>query len=395
MSIRRFESYPRLSSALTVTFLLCGLLLVFLLLAKISGHVAQFEDRAQSEIVEKGSDGIALALNKSIESTWKDLTLVAEGIDPHDEDEVARFLAALVLKRAEVSWAGFVDIEGQLLNATDSRADRVSMQEASWFFEALVDGVASEFDPGVDGASKGTLTLARSVNVRGSASGVIFLSFDVDYIADQVVEATSGLGVQAAVVDNVGNIIMLPRDFGDPTRIQERIRAIFVSQLRMGVAPKILHDDERILSIRPQFLSSSLPHLGWHLVTWSSNAPSAYSAARFAEEVSTWIFVAIAIATIVPMVLVIHFVRPLERLANTARKMADGVFEFPEERCFTREAAMLSAALVRLQTQLAQGDAKGSEFGAEEAEGDVDGSVVLHLRQMSPHRLMKRLSRFA
>lgn len=395
MNIRRFESYPRLSSALTLTFLLCGMLLVLLLLSKIAGHVTRFENRVEAEFVERGADGVALALGKSIEGARRDLNLLAAAANANDVGQLKRLYDALDSERKGVSWVGFADTEGRLVYATDGSAGVASVEDAPWFYDALVEGTSSDLGTRNGNASDAVLTLARSVeDHNGNVSGVISMSLDKKWMADLVSEAAEKLRVRAAIVGNGGDIVFSAEGLDDPESIQGRLQSVFQDQAALGIAPKVLRDGERILALRPQAFSSSVPNLQWHLITWSSTAEASGSAASFAQEISIWIIVALGVATIVPIVLVIHFVRPLEKLANTARKMADGVFEFPVERCFTREAAMLSAALSRLQTQLAQSELNSSEVAAKCSGDQRRNDNVRHLGRTHPTRLMRRLSRF-
>lgn len=390
MNIRRFETYPRLSIALTITFLLCGMLLVLVLLSKISRHIVQFEDRVQYELVENGVDGVSLALNQSIEKAWEDLDVITQAIDFGNLDEVRRLIHAHVALRDGVAWAAMVNLEGRIAVASDRRGEGGDVREAQWFKQSLSAGAANYFEGDSELADGAALFIARSVkNPEGNLTGVIVTAIHSHWIHRLTSEAANRLSVKVAIIDTNGNAVVQAEGSELSQPMEKYIREFFARRQVTGLTPKVMREREHILSFRPHFVSTAFPYLDWHLVAIAPSAVTSGSLASFAQELYIWVISALGLATLVPIVLVAHFVKPIEKLAHSARMMANGRFQFPEERCFTREAAMLSASLVRLQTQLRNVEVHDEGDSAPDVNGDVQ---PLH----PPHqfRLMRRISRF-
>jgi Cache domain len=389
MKIRRFETYPRIATALTITFLLCGVLLVLLLLSKISQHIVQFENRVQAELVETGADGVSLAFNRSMEWAWEDLDVITQAVQIDNLDEVRRLIEAHVALHDSVAWAAMVNLEGRIAASSDKRGEGRNVGQAAWFKKSLSAGAANHFDVASDFADGTALFIARSVkNSEGNLEGVIVAALNSTWIQEFASEAAIRLSVEVAIFDTKGNSIIKPENIEVSSPIEQSIREYLSRQEVTGLTRQVMRKTDHILSVRPNFASTSVPFLDWHLVAVAPTAVTNGSVASFTQELFLWVIAALGLATLIPIILVAHFVRPIEKLAHSANLMADGQFDFPEERCFTREAAILSSSLARLQTQLRNVE----NLDEENSSLDVGRNVqLLH----PPHQLslMRRISR--
>lgn len=391
MNIRRFETYPRLATALTVTFLLCGLLLALVLLARVSNHIVSFENELQSELVSRGAEGIRHVVTLSVEREWRSLKAITSSADFGNPEETRHFVDAARQVGNNISWAAFADLNGKIVAGSDRIGEGTDVSQRTWFKNGLTSGrlYSRRTVPGAD--SPEFLQMTQPVrDESGQVIGVMTYFLDMEWGKMLISHASAVLNVDAILVDSKNNILIDARSAsmqpssGGPAG-QTELEAL----LRHPSNETALVDGMVVSSVQA-ITSQNLPYFGGRLIVYVPSSMAEGTVASFTKQMVFWIIGALVVATLVPIVLVAHFVRPIERLASTANNLADGVYDYPEERCFTREAAIFSASLARLQTRLKRG-------GNVKSAVDVNHCEAPLRNRMSPLNapLLNRRSRLS
>lgn len=363
---------------------------MLLLFSKVSQHVARFENVRQLELLEKSIDGLASAVTESIDVSRQELNVFARAVDLNNADKNQGLLDALVGIREGMIWAATANPKGEITSATQSLGVGRNVQEETWYRQARSRGASSNYGVEADVAAGEAFFFSRSVvGEHGSPAGIVVFALDGSWLEKLAADTTARFGVDVVIVDASGNPV---EGTGSLTpEVGSALTQILLLQQVTGLKAQVARVGESVLSFRPFFLSNAIPDLNWHIVAVAPSMPLDKSVSDLAQELSTWAGLALVVATLVPIVLVTHFVKPIERLANAAIMTADGRFQFPEERCFTREAAMLSASLARLQTQL--GITKKMQ---DQDRTTLQDSTETRSRTRSPKfRLMRSLSRLS
>ena len=353
MSIKPIETYPKLSTALSLTFLLCGVLLVLLLLSRISAHVARFERALQDELIMVAADGIAHVLNLSFEREWSSLGAVAKGVNYDDPKKIVHFVDAVKRVGGSVEWAGFVDFDGTIVAGTKRLGEGASVRFHDWFQHGLAGGGIANVNWHPDEEEAPFLQLTRPVvDEDGQVIGVVAYIMNMDWGRQLLTETAAHLGAEAVLLDFEGKVLIDTRA-DKSSRLPKKTFVSTNNSVKTLKLPRRGESaGELTYSSIPALASETFPYFGGQLIVMAPTKMAEATITNLTRKLFYWVVGSLTIAILVPIVLVAHFVKPIERLAKCANNLADGKFEFPEERCFTREAAILSASLARLQTRL-------------------------------------------
>lgn len=371
-----------------VTFLLCGVLLVSLLMSRISGHIVRLEDEIRSGLVTKGAEAAQIALTQSIEREWDSLSEVASQTEFQNPNDVRSVLNAVVAASRNIAWAGFADMSGEIRAGFDRLGEGEDASRERWFQEGLVKGSLGQTTAHHTSVEPVLLDLSRPVlDDNGQAIGVLVYRLKSSWVRQLIAEIALGLEFEVVLVDSQGTVLIDARSDASEALPESIGREIRAGRVGAGLSPKAERIGPRVFAVVPSLTPDRLPYLGWHMIVIAPTATASDSVAGFTKQLAIWIVGALGVSTLFPMILVAHFVRPIERLANTARSLADGKYEYPDERCFSREAAILSASLARLQTQLRLHDQSErlSDRPGVKQEGNVHG-----IRTMQPAEVSRR-----
>ena len=352
---------PSLSWSLYFFVMATLLVVSFAGLALLRSSTHALEEDALDRAVRTRTVAAGQMLTRTLHADWRDLQHLAGRLAANGA-AADGLMDGMRGDGARVSWIGHAGVDGIVLTATGGMLTGVDVGTRPWFRNGLRGPFAGDVHEAVllaqllGGEGDEPLRfvdLALPVlGAEDEPTGVVGMHIDAAWVENLLEDAAGSLGVDLFLVNYTGAVVLSSREAGTAIGDLDVLRAAQVGTQHAG--HEVWPDGrEYFSSLLPSVTYADLPEFGWRLI--GRLDPEA-----FRPDVSSlrgkglWAIVAmLAALTALSAVYVAAVLRPLERLAGDADRIAAGEAVYPAEGQSTREGARLSAALVRLQTQKA------------------------------------------
>ncbi|MEQ6248112.1 cache domain-containing protein [Sulfitobacter sp. HNIBRBA3233] len=324
----------------------------------VSRQAADAQRQLHQDIVLRGGDAVGLSFNMAIKREWASLHAVARNVGTSSQQQTNDFMDAVAQTGGQVAWAGVADLSGKVVSGSNRRREGEDVSERRWYQEGLrgpnVGNVHNTTSLKRDNQETGERLLNLSTPIydadSGEISGVVVYSVRMAWVSSFLSQAREQLNVDIVVQNREGETLVDTRD--EPTVLPEA--AVVQAGLGRSAAGsfRIVGDSGGLFAIAPNFVTDELPDFGWRVYALLDSD----GVANVLPGLLTNAIIAVAIAasfvlavTLVTLRLVL---RPFEELTETAVQIANGKDVYPIETRASREAIMLSRALVLIQSKV-------------------------------------------
>lgn len=321
----------------------------------LRGQLGTYESSLQEQVLDRGGRALQLTVSRIVEREWDSLGAIASALDPSSSSGTRNFVDAAERASEAVVWAGYAAPWGVIQAGSGRQREGEDVSRASWFQQgrrtSRVGSVHAPRAEEIDGGASQLVTLAAPVEDPSlDGSGVVAYSLGLDWLSELMSRSAEELGVDFAVVDGSGRVILsrtsdagpLPEGIGQLASLGEPVTRRIEAE----------DGDDQLLRIYPDLLIGDLPDFDWRLVVRSPAVPGNSGMRAF---ISSLRWSGAGFLLLLAAVIVIYsrfFLQPLERLARDADRIAGGEDVYPSESISSRESLTLSSALARIQSRL-------------------------------------------
>ncbi|WP_198369236.1 cache domain-containing protein [Roseomonas rosulenta] len=349
---------------LTATIILLTIAAAVLPLAfAVPGFIAS----SRSTVGDRAAESLALAarqistrLGAGISEQWAELRVVAswaatEGIGGSFPLRIDTVRAV----NANLAWMGVASPEGRVLVATGRVLEGQDVSARPWFSAGLQGDFAGDLHEAVmlerllppkpSGAPLRLIDFAAPLRrPDGSLIGVLGSHVDWQWMRDRVRNAPLPGGMEALLVARDGTVIVGPPGV-EGSRLTLR-SALAAGQGVSVVSDEAWPDGHRYLAAGvPAGTAVGLPGFGWTVIVRQPPEAALVGVRSLARAIGGPLVACAGLLLLAGIALARWIGQPFARLAESATALAEGRLDAPvPEARSTREAALLSAALARL-----------------------------------------------
>lgn len=357
--------YPtRNGTQLTLARSLFGYVLVTLALVLVLGigFTLSRADPLINEVLDRAvklrTASSAMEIARTLDEDWRDLDYLALRAAEASPENLRGLIDGMRGDGARIAWIGFVNVDGEVLNASGGMLLGKDVSERLWFRGGLNGGFAGDVHdavtlqgvPAGDGSDPLRLVdLSRPVlNAAGEVIGVVAMQIDFGWLSAHLTETARSLGIDLYLIGADGTVITATtKDRPDASEL----RILRAAQTGSQAAARETWPDGReyFSTLVPQVTYNSLPNFSWRMI---GRLPADAFKPNIAIVQRGAVLAGIGMVLVLVAVTLLYiriFLRPVARLASSAGRIAEGSDEYPPSSTVTRETAELSAALVRLQ----------------------------------------------
>ncbi|WP_313137948.1 cache domain-containing protein [Paracoccus jeotgali] len=339
--------------ALSCILVMC---LVALAFAHLRGD--RFTDSAFDHAARFRTTAAAEDLARTLERDWQDLAFLTGRVAGLDPEQLTYLMTGASGDGRRISWVGYADLDGQVIAATNGLLVGQNVAERPWFRNGLSGGFAGDVHDAVllaqllegEGAEPlRFLDLSKPVtDASGQPSGVIGMHINASWLAEHLRETSETFGIDLYLINPNGDISASSADEAPDTAELQVLRAAQIGA-QSGGRETWPDGREYFSALVPQVTYGDLPDFGWRMVGRLDADYLDVGLDLIRSEALYALLIAVFLIGLLT-VLVARAVRtPFAELAASAQRIADGSQEYPPSFRTTREAALLSAALARLQ----------------------------------------------
>ncbi|MDS9470017.1 cache domain-containing protein [Paracoccus sp. MBLB3053] len=354
------RDYTRLTLTRSVyAFVLITLAAIFVLLAAIlADRSGRMIDEALDRAVNVRTHAAAKILARSLERDWRSLGFLAEQATNLKQDTLRGVLDGMQGEGDRISWIGYTDINGRVIEATDGMLIGQDVSARPWFRGGLNGGFAGDMHEALLLAKLlGSETdeplrfidLSRPVlDVRGQVIGVVGMHINANWLEGSLRETARNLELDLFLLSADGSVVATTT--GETPRTSD-LEILRVAQTGSEGAMRETWPDgqDYFSTLVPQISFKELPSFGWRMLGRIETKSFASDAALLRQGGLLSVLAILAILFGATAIYVRIFAAPLAMLAGSAERIAGGSDEYPPSSTVTREAAQISSALARLQ----------------------------------------------
>ena len=339
-----------------VTVFLIGLSVLWMLYARS----AQMIDSALESAVRLRTNAAGESFARTIHADWLNVKYLAATAATEPPETLGAMLDGVRGEGRQVSWVGYADLDGTVLSASGGLLVGADVSQRPWFRNGLRSGFAGDVHDAVLLAQKlqpqggeplRFVDLALPViSPLGETVGVVGMHIDANWAAATLTESGHTLGIDVFLMNPSGQVVMSSSE-GEPNPAELSL----LREARIGsesAGRETWPDGKQYFSaLVPEVTYGDMPSFGWRL---AGRLPaSAFRSELTSLVVPALIFCLATLAILGAMTFLYWriFIMPLKDLIDSADRIARGAEEYPSESQSTREVALLSAALSRLQTR--------------------------------------------
>ncbi|SER48899.1 HAMP domain-containing protein [Tranquillimonas rosea] len=349
---REYQYQPSLRRSLVGFMAVACVTAMISLVLGVRHYASDFERSVQANLVQRGTESVRMTFANAMAREWESLEAVAENVNLGSREQMTSFVDAVVEASNRIAWAGVADLSGHVLAGSNGYREGEDVGGRRWFREGLkTPSFGNVFS--LDRAGGEDRYLNMSVPIKGPdliVDGVMVYRVKVDWIEEYLTTAARDLGLDFFVLNSAGEIV-IDGDLSGFGPLSENIAlaATIASERRFMRATA---DGAYLVGIHTKLTADTMPRSGWTLaVRVPSTTPQG--------DVRDLTQVLLGFCGLVLMGMLLfsilfgqHFLRPIQKLAETARSIANGDDRYPEELDSTRESAAFSDALAMIQTRL-------------------------------------------
>ncbi len=360
---------PRLGlrSYLTSFFVLAALAPTLVALPFVVTASSATADKRAVEALRTAGQQAGTLIARALHVPWREVDGLA-AMAAGDEDLNGAFRIRLdTAKRLDdrLSWLGVAGPNGRVVAVADGLLEGQDVNERTWFRNGLEGAFAGDvrdalllqrvLPPGDTAEPLRILDFAKPLRraADGAVFGVIGAHIQWKAVRDLVRDAARPERADILLVSREGTVIVGPPGLED-TRIQHLRSALAAGQGVVAATEEEWPDGGHHLSVTmPVPGYRNMPGFGWSLILRQPSAVAHAPAREMAMRLLPPLLSVSLVLFMAGLLLARALARPLSGLAATAEAMAAGRLDEPvAERREHREAAVLSAALARLQSAL-------------------------------------------
>lgn len=363
--MRRIPNRTVAATILSFAMAAAALPLIFAIPGFLAVSRAAVSDRAAEALVSSARQ-VSIRLGAGVSEQWAELRAVAawasaDGVGGSFPLRIDTIRAV----NPRLAWMGVAAPDGRVLVATERLLEGQDVSGRPWFRAGLQGEFAGDLHeapllrrilPAAPGAEPLRL-IGFAMPLRradGSLIGVLASHVDWQWIRDRVRNAPLSPGMEAMLVSRDGTVIVGPQGL-EGTRLT--LRSVLAAGQGVGVVTEeAWPDGRRYLTVGiPAGSAAGLPGFGW-LVIMRQPPEAALGDVRFLASAIGLPLLACALIILLIGFAVARWIgRPLEQLADSAAAVVEDRLDKPvPETRSSREAAMLSAALARLDRRSAK-----------------------------------------
>ena len=337
-----------------------------------NSRVGHMQDELLRSVIALRGEHLALDVADHLDGHWRDLEGLSTALPFSDRAGFRAFLTREVGDASHLTWAAFVDMDGQVQIASRMQREGERVASEEWF-------LAAQRAPGVAFATQpsGEQVMAMTIPVRAShdiQAGYLTFHFRPDWFEAMLKRIAASMRIDLLIFDPNGKAVL--RSFAVDDADLEKIS---VRNALAGQQTTLLETwtglGERYAVSVPTVPVTALPPLGWRIVvlTAPNQFNSATSELRFSLlEILGGVAVILFLMSIGFIWL---FLTPLHRLVENAHQIADGADDVvPVEDHRTAELSLLSSAIARMQGRMLRAEDRLAELQAstrQDASSDV------------------------
>lgn len=361
----RNSSAPSLQ-VVTISFVIATTLIsCFVGYYVLNKRIGSFQNAGLARAVETRAAGAQLALGQALYGEWIRLRSAAQQASLLTPLEFQQRLNTMT-SGGSVSWAGYARNDGTVLAASNGVLVNADVSSRPWFKQGLEGNFAGDVHEAVLLASKlprpesgePLRFLDMAVPVAGtgdSVDGVLGIHLDFAWARGIVQQMAEALQVDLFIVNSAGETVMSTADgdFGALDLASYRAARTGASSVHVETWP-----DGRsyFTATVPERGIKDLPRFGWSVIARIDASTALGGSKTFAAQLMQSLLAYAVFIILVTSLFIAIFIRPFSRLARNAVSVAEGHDTYPFESRRTRELAMMSAALARLQSHRQKGE---------------------------------------
>lgn len=351
---------PTLTQA-TYGFVLLTLLIVSTIMAAVFwSRSERLIDDALDLAVRTRTNAAGQVFARTLHKEWSDLRFLASTLKTDSGADLRDMMSVLRSDGNRVSWVGYADTAGTVLEASDGLLVGADVSARPWFRNGLKSGFAGDVHEAVLLAQKlrpeggdplRFVDFALPVKTpEGDLTGVLGMHIDLAWVERTLEETGKMLGIDLFLINQAGEVIMAPTGKLPGSDELQFLRAARAGTQTAG--REVWPDGHAYFTtLVPSVTYGDLPSFGWRLagrIDASSFNPglSALKVTALIAGVAGLVVFALLTALFVQL-----FLRPISGLASFAERLAKGGEDYPPEALSSREAAELSKALSRIQAE--------------------------------------------
>lgn len=354
----RASRIPSLQSILSTFVLATTLLSCGVGYYLLTQRVDAFQRAGLARAVQTRVTGAQVALGQALHGEWVRLRNTAKQVSLLTPVEVQHRLNAMT-DAGSVSWAGYARSDGTVLAASNGLLVNVDVSSRQWFQRGLDGNFAGDVHEAVLLASKlpqpprdeplRFLDMATPiVEAGGVTRGVLGVHLDFAWARALVQQMADALQVDLFIVNSSGQTVM--------ATVRGSFGALDLPSYRAARTGNASVNVERWPDGRTYFTATlpertvdDLPRFGWSVIARIDASGALIDSQDFSRQLIKALFVYAAAIILLTTMFIAIFIRPFARLARNAMSVSEGSDSYPFESRRTRELAMMSAALSRLQ----------------------------------------------
>lgn len=325
-----------------------------------TGALKEETERILADNLRSRGELSTAMLARRLHAAWYQVNTYARAVNVNAPQEVQRDFNATVQLDERISWIGMTDVQGRIVAASRGMLEGVEVSQQPWFRRGLTGPFAGDVHEAAQLAKllTGGDEPIRFINFSapiqgadGAVKGVVGVYIRWDWVRDQLV-GMSRKNTEIFLVSRAGAVLFGPPDLeGQSLGIGS---AIIAGQGRTVVRAETWPDGrDYMTAVIPALRYRDLPNFGWSIIVRES-LDVALGPTRELTR-SFWMILGSAGLLSLGLLSLASgwLATPLRRQINYAASLAEGSAKGPPyEETRYQEAAELSAALVRLQSQM-------------------------------------------
>jgi len=359
---------PRLTLARALYgFVVAGGILAAIGLAFfLSANSRQVVDEVLDTAVRVRTEAAGNVLARMLASDWDDLKFLGDEAARSGEARLGGLMDGMKGDGGRISWIGLAGTDGIVRQATGDLLVGQDVSARPWFQNGLREPFAGDLHEAVLLAQlvetgeemPRFIDLALPVtDAAGDTTGVIGAHINFAWAAKTLAELSSTLALDLFLLDANGGVILSTAD-ADLGAADLQILRAAASGVASGAREVWPDGHEYFSAVVPRVAYADLPNFGWRVVGRLDSGLFRAGLETVSRAVLWSIFGLTAALAILSASFVLFFIRPIEALADTSYRIAEGEDIYPPEYRQTRETALLSAAVARLQSRRSVSDRK-------------------------------------
>ncbi|OOY21163.1 hypothetical protein BMI86_00840 [Thioclava sp. DLFJ5-1] len=356
MSIRRQHNLGGIFRRTALAMVLVVAATAVFVAKVVSDQAHEFQTAIEHKLVLRGSDAIALSFNTALMREWDSMHAVARSIGTASQDDINKFMDAVARTGGQVAWAGFAAPDGTIISGSNGYEVGKNVSSKRWFRDGIrvpsVDSITETATNAQTGKMEYFLNLSTPVKgANGQKIGVLVYRVRIAWVRSFLFEASKELGIDVVVQDINGDTVIDTRHESTPLPKSLTSSASLRSK-SSGVFHLVDGKDGGTYAFAPDFVWNKLPNFGWRVFAVLRRDNISNDLPVLTQVTLATVAAAALCLLGVTLVFLKLLLRPVERLAEDAKSIANGKYVFPEEATSSQEAASLSSALAIIQSKL-------------------------------------------